>query len=389
MRYNSRVRPPRQRIALNAQLLFLSAGYRSAGIARYIFHLLCALPSTAPDLELHAFTHEPRARSELNGLQTHWTRLNTQTPSTRILWEQLTFPLELARTHFDLCHSMAFVSPLLNPAPSVVTVYDLSFILFPDYFRPFNRIYLTWGTRISTSRARRIIAISESTKSDLARLFNLPPGKIDVVPPGVEARFFLNGDGNAVERFRRSKQLPEHFVLFVGTREPRKNIPTLIRAYVQVKSRLHFPHRLVIVGGQGWKDEAISPAIRESIDTQDVILPGYVPAEDLPLWYRAADAFVYPSRYEGFGMPLLEAMASGTPIIAGNESSLPEAVGDAALLVDPKDQAALEEAIARIVTDQALREELIAKGRDRARRFTWTRAALATAEVYRRALREG
>jgi glycosyltransferase involved in cell wall biosynthesis len=388
MRYNSRVRPSRQRIALNAQLLQMSAGYRSAGIASYILQLLRALPAAAPDLELHAYTHENGARDELDGIHLHWTRLRTQAPATRILWEQLAFPLELARTHFDLCHSMAFVSPLLNYSPSIVTVYDLSFVLYPSYFRPFNRIYLTWGTRISTSRARRVIAISESTKGDLARLFDLPPGKIDVIPPGVEPRFFPNGDGTSVERFRLSKNLPEHFVLFVGTREPRKNIPTLISAFVRAKSRLHFPHRLVIVGGQGWKDEAISQAIQEGVASQDVILPGFAPAQELPSWYRAADAFVYPSQYEGFGMPLLEAMASGTPVITGSKSSLPEAVGDAALLVDPNDQVALEEAIVRMIADRGLREELIAKGRDRARRFTWARAAQSTVDVYRRSMRE-
>ena len=389
MGYNSRVRPSRQRIALNAQLLDTSAGYRSAGIARYILNLLRALPFAAPDCELHVYTRETRAGDVFDRLHPHWTRLQTQKATTRILWEQLAFPLHLARTHFDLCHAMAYVSPLVSRTPSVVTVYDLSFVLYPDYFRSPNRIYLTWGTRISTSRARRIIAISESTKRDLIRLFNLSPEKIDVVPPGVESGFFPNGDGNSTDRFRRAKNLPEHFILFVGTREPRKNIPTLIHAYAKAKSRLHFPHQLAIVGGQGWKEEAITRAVEESQVQRDVILPGFVPAEELPHWYRAADAFVYPSRYEGFGMPLLEAMASGTPVITGNLSSLPEAVGSAALLVDPSDEGELEEAIVQLIGDQALRDELIAKGRERARQFTWTRAAQATADVYRRALQEG
>jgi glycosyltransferase involved in cell wall biosynthesis len=388
MSYNSRVRPSRQRIALNAQLLQMSAGYRSAGIARYIFHLLRALPSAAQDFELHAYTRETHARDSLDSIHLHLTRLQTQTPTTRILWEQLAFPLFLARTHFDLCHSMAYVSPLINATPCVVTVYDLSFVLYPEYFRFLNRAYLTWGTRLSTSRARRVIAISESTKRDLVRLFNLPPDKIDVVPPGVEYTFFPNGDGNAVERFRRAKNLPEHFILFVGTREPRKNIPTLIRAFANAKSRLHFPHQLVIVGGQGWKDQALSRVIKESDMQHDVILLGFAPSDELPFLYRSAEAFVYPSQYEGFGMPLLEAMASGTPVITGNLSSLPEAVGGAALLVDPRDEAALEQAIIRLISDRSLREELIAEGHDRARQFTWARAAQATADVYRRALRE-
>jgi glycosyltransferase involved in cell wall biosynthesis len=382
------VRPFRQRIALNAQLLRLNSSYRSAGIARYILHLLRALPHTVPEFELHAFSGEPRARNALDGFQLHLSGWQTQEPILRILWEQLVFPFHLARGHFDLSHSLAFVSPLASSIPCVVTVYDLGFVLFPEYFRPLNRIYLTWGTRMSARRASRIIALSESTKRDLVRLLRLTPDKIDVIPPGVEPEFFTNGDGNAVERFRHAKNLPDHFVLFVGTREPRKNIPTLIRAFAHAKARKQLPHQLVIVGGRGWKDEAIARAIEENGVRRDVMLPGFVPAEELPYWYRAADAFVYPSQYEGFGIPPLEAMAAGTPVIAGNLSSLPEAVGDAALLVEPRDETALEEALVEVIADQRLREDLRAKGVDRARQFTWERAAQATAATYRRALHE-
>lgn len=386
MGYNSRVRPSRPRIALNAQLLSLSPGYRSAGIARYIFHLLCALSLTSPEFELHAFTRETQAFASFNGIEPHLTRLPTGSPTNRILWEQVAFPYQLGRNHFDLSHSMAYVSPLLSLTPDVVTVYDLSFVLFPGYFRPLNRIYLKWGTRLSTRRAKRVIAISESTKADLVRLFALPSGKIDVVPPGVQPSFFPNGDGNSLERFKRTKKLPDHFILFVGTLEPRKGLTTLIRAFANAKSRHHLPHKLVLVGGHGWKEDEIARAIEANRVDQDVILAGYAPAEELPYWYRAADAFVYPSQYEGFGMPLLEAMASGTPVITGNVSSLPEAVGNAGLLVDPNDARELEEALARIVTDNGLRDELIFKGRERARSFTWARTAEATANVYRRAL---
>ncbi len=389
MRYNSDVRPSRQRIALNAQLLRLDAGYRSAGIAHYIFRLMRALPPLAPDFEFHAYLVEAGARDALEGFHLHLTRWPTQGPTTRTLWEQLAFPLHLALGHFDLCHSLAFVSPFVSSTPSVVTVYDLSFILHPTYFRPLNRIYLSWGTRVSTRRARRVIAISESTKRDLVRLLSLSPDKIDVIPPGVEPEFFVNGDGNALERFRRTKQLPEHFVLFVGTREPRKNIPALIRAFARAKKRQKLPHQLVIIGGSGWKDQAITRTIAEIGIGRDVLLPGFVPTEELPYWYRAADAFVYPSLYEGFGIPPLEAMAAGTPVIAGNLSSLPEVVGDAGLLIDPRDEAALAEAIVRVITERELHEEMTVKGRDRARQFTWERAAQATVQTYRGALREG
>lgn len=386
MAYNSRVRRSPQRIALNAQLLQLSGGYRSAGIARYIFQLLRALPPIASDLELHAFTQEPRATEILPGIRVHRPDLQTQSPIVRILWEQFVFPYRLASMHFDLCHSMAFVSPQATTTPCIVTVYDLAFLLFPEYFRPLNRIYLKWGTRLSTVRARRVIAISESTKRDLVRLFHLEEEKIDVIPPGVESEFFPNGDGNVVERFRRSKNLPDHMLLFVGTFEPRKNIPTLIRAFARAKSRARLPHCLALVGGKGWKEEAIARAVEASGTASQVLVPGFVPAEEIPYWYRAADAFVYPSRYEGFGMPVLEAMAAGTPVITSNLSSLPEAAGDAAVLVDPENEDALEDAIVHVLGSRELQDDLRSKGRNRAHQFTWARAAEATADVYRRAL---
>lgn len=382
------MRPSRSRIALNAQLLCMSTGYRSAGIARYILNLLRALAPAAPDLELHAFASDTGASGDMSGVAVHSTRWQTQRPAIRIFWEQFIFPIILARGQYDLCHSMAYVSPFGASTPSVVTVYDLGFVLFPVFFRPLNRVYLEFGTRLSIKRARRIIAISESTKRDIERLFGVPDEKIDVIPPGVEPRFFPNGDGRSLEQFRLSKDLPEHFILFVGTREPRKNIPMLIRAFSRAKTRSRFPHRLVLVGDEGWKDSEISRALSEGDNRREVILAGFAPSDELPSWYRAADAFVYPSQYEGFGMPLLEAMASGTPVITGNVSSLPEAVGNAALLFDPRDERGLEEAIVRLVGDAALREELAVKGSDRARGFTWSRAAEATAQVYRRALRE-
>ncbi len=383
------MRALRPRIALNAQLLRLNAGYRSAGIAQYILHLLRALPAAAPDLELHAYTGEPRTREMLSALQIHLTRWRTESPTARIIWEQVVFPFELAHQRSNLIHALAYASPLLSGVPAVVTVYDLSFILYPEYFRATNRTYLRWVTRWSTGCARHVIAISESTKQDLIRLFSLPANRVEVIPLGVEPEFFEEGKDQVREQFRRAKNLPEHFVLFIGTQEPRKNIPTLIRAFAQAKSRAHLPHRLVIAGGRGWMDDSIERTIEELNLQREVLRPGFIAQEELPLWYRAADVFVYPSQYEGFGLPPLEAMAAGTPVITSNCSSLPEVVGDAALLIDPRDEASLAEALSRVLTDSALSEDLGRRGRARAREFTWARAAQATAQAYRRVLNLG
>jgi len=242
------------------------------------------------------------------------------------------------------------------------------------------------GRRRSTRRARRVITISESTKRDAVRLLNLDANKIDVAVPGVDAEFYQPIDTAALENFRRTKNLPEHFVLFIGTREPRKNIPTLLCAFAAAKRRMNFPHRLVLAGGRGWMDDEIPRVLQETGLTGEVILPGFVPHDELPYWYRAADCFVYPSQYEGFGMPALEALASGTPVITSDISSLPEAVGEAALLIDPKSSEEIADALVRVLSDASLRQQMSTRGLEHARQFSWTRTAQVTAGSYRRAL---
>lgn len=376
----------RPRAALNAQLLRLNEGYRSAGIARYIYHLLRELPAAADDIDLNVYATEPLAPKLLSNVIIHPTRLPVHKPLARIFWEQTVFAWQLFSEHYSLLHSLAYVSPFLNRTPGIVTLYDLSFYLYPNYFPTLQRLYLQWGTRLSVRRAHRIIAISESTKRDAMRIFNLNPERIDVVTPGVEPEFFDAIDTGTLEQFRREKHLPEKFVLFIGTREPRKNIPTLLSAFAQARREANLPHRLVIAGGRGWMGENIPRALDELGMTQDVIFPGFVPHDELRLWYHAADAFVYPSQYEGFGMPPLEALASGTPVITSNVSALPEAVGSAAVLVDPHDPSSFADALVRVLTDDTLREDLKQRGARHARQFTWTRAAQLTAASYRRAL---
>lgn len=379
------VHAERPRVALNAQLLRLNEGYRSAGIARYIFHLLRALAPMADDFLLDVFATEPHAPALIPGAHFRTTRLPAHKPLARIFWEQTVLPFQL-RNNYTLLHSLAYVSPFFNSTPSIVTIYDLSFYLYPQYLRSLQRIYLQVSTRVSARRAKKIITISESSRRDLIQHLRVPPEKIKVIHPGVEAFFFDAPAPETLQHFRRTNKLPEHFILYVGTHEPRKNIPTLLRAFHQTKRALRLPHHLVLAGGRGWMDNAIAETIRELDIADQIIFPGFVPHAELPLWYRAADAFVYPSQYEGFGMPALEALACGTPTITSNVSSLPEAVGDAALLVDPRSTEQLAAALTRLLNDAALRHELAQRGTQHARQFTWTRAAQLTLETYRRAL---
>jgi glycosyltransferase involved in cell wall biosynthesis len=371
-------------VGVNAHLLSLTEGYRSAGISSYIFNLLHHLPGTATEMEYTVFLNERHYRGA-PGLELQVSRLPTNRPPVRILWEQALLPWAARREGIDLLHNMAFVGPLASTCPFVVTVHDLSFLFYPHSFRSLRRSYLRVFARMSVRRARRVIAVSESTKHDLVEIYGISPAKIDVVHNGVDASFQpLPAD--QVDVFRQQRGLPERFVLFVGTLEPRKNIVSLIEAYAKLPKERP---PLVLVGGKGWFYDEIFCRVEALELTDEVHFAGFVPAEDLPLWYNAADLFVYPSMYEGFGLPPLEAMACGTAVITSTASSLPEVVGKAGQLVDPTDTDALATAMEQVLGDRDLQQQMQAAGLVQAGDFSWEKAAQQTVDSYRRALTPG
>jgi glycosyltransferase involved in cell wall biosynthesis len=313
-------------------------------------------------------------------LRTSW--LPTTHPLVRIGWEQLVQPFVLWQEKIDLLHSLAFVTPLLSPCPSVITIYDLSFLIFPQGFKHSKRLYLTLLTRLSARKARRIITISESTKRDTVRLLGASSNKVDVVYCGVDKAFRPLPE-REIASFRQKRGLPERIILFVGTIEPRKNVARLVEAYSRARDG---QVKLVIGGARGWLYKEVFARVEELDLRGDVLFPGYISPDELPLWYNAAELFVYPSLYEGFGLPPLEAMACGTPVITSNVSSLPEVVGEAGLTVDPMNSKGLAEAINQVLGDGALRQSMRERGLARASRFSWAKASRETVEVYRRAL---
>jgi glycosyltransferase involved in cell wall biosynthesis len=298
----------------------------------------------------------------------------------RILWEQLIAPVVARR--LDVFHGLAYALPLALRCPGVVTVHDLSFMRYPELFNRANRMYLSVATRLAVRQAARVVAVSESTKRELVELFGVSPQKVVAIPNGVEPSFRpLPRD--EVEAFRRAKGLPERFILHLGTLEPRKNIGLLIRAF----ARLGGDHALVLAGGRGWLYETIFAEVRALGLEGRVLFPGFVPFEEQPLWYNAAAALAYPSLYEGFGLPPLESMACGTPVVCAETSSLPEVVGDAGLLVGSRDEAGLTLALGRLTEDASLHARLSEAGLARARLFSWDDVARRTVDVYRSALR--
>ena len=376
----------RPHVAISAHLLAArgATGYRSAGIHTYIAHLLQHLARVDSGLRYTVYTNaQPPIDARIRP-----ARWSTARPLARIAWEQLAQPVALRRDRPDLLHATAFVAPLLSRHPTVVTVYDLSFALFPEYFRGPNQVYLRAVARQSARRARRVIAISDHTRRDVHRLYGVPLDRIDVAYPGVDPRF-QPLPREAVEAFRRRHDLPGRFFLHLGTLEPRKNLSRLIEAFALFTNRDvgGHPHaHLILVGGKGWMVDDLFAKVKSLGLDDRVTFAGYAPGEDLPLWYNAATAFVYPSTYEGFGIPPVEAMACGTPVIASNAASLPEAVGDAGLTVGPEDVSGLAQAMRRVWDDASLRGELSQRGIEQARRFAWEATAKATVESYRRAL---
>ncbi len=371
-------------VGVNAHLLSLAESYRSAGINWYILNLLRHLPEASTEIAYSVFLSD-RRYSGVPGLQLQRSRLPTHRPLVRILWEQVLQPWAVHRAGVDLLHGPAFVGPLASACPLVITVHDLSFIFYPQGFRTLNRSYLQLLTRLSARRARRVIAVSHSTKRDLIQHYGLLPDKVDVIHNGVDASFRpLSAD--QVAAFRTRAGLPDRFVLFVGTLEPRKNVARLIEAYARLPKERP---PLMLVGGKGWLYDDIFARV-EALDLSDeVCFVGYVPAEDLPCWYNAAELFVYPSLYEGFGLPPLEAMACGTAVITSTASSLPEVVGEAGLLVDPAEPAALATAMEQVLSDRELRETMRAAGRVRAQDFSWQKTARCTVNSYQRACMPG
>lgn len=369
-------------IVINAHLLAHTRSFRRAGVSHYIEQLLVHLACLEQPHQYTVYTTRGLGAAAL-GLPAHFavrpSRLPTINPRIRIPWEQFFAPLLLRYNKADIFHGTLNVVPLVCPIPSVVTIHDLAFIRFPGTFRSYNRTYLDFATRLSVRRSARILAVSEHTKREVVGLLGVDPDRVVVTPNAARAHF-RPPDPTVLAAFRARHSLPEHFVLYVGTLEPRKNLTTLLDAYRQIAPERRVP--LLIGGGKGWMYTPVFERL-EALGLRDSVhFVGYIEEEDLPLWYAAATLFVFPSLYEGFGMPPLEAMACGTPVVTSTSSSLPEVVGDAGLMIPPTDADALATAIVRLLNDSALRSELRQRGLQRAQQFAWQTTAARTLAVY-------
>ncbi len=283
----------------------------------------------------------------------------------------------------DVFHATEHLLPPLNHAKTVFTLHDLIFRLYPEYHLPLNHWFLRNAMPYFLSRADAIIAVSECTKQDAVQFYQVPPDKITVIYEGVNPALHPETNLDRVREARRRYAKDSPFILFLGTIEPRKNIPALVDAVRALRSR-GSSHRLLIAGRKGWLYQGVFDHVRQTGMQDDVDFLDYVPDADLPALFAACNAFVFPSLYEGFGLPPLEAMACGAPVVCSNTSSLPEVVGDAALLVNPQSVSEIVAAVERVTTDETLRTEICCRGMERAARFSWDRAARETRAVYER-----
>lgn len=357
------------------------------GAGNYMIQLIRALAALedAPDLVIFAHQHGAALISVPPNPRLSWVVLPDRSPAQRLVWEQAIFPKEVRAAGVDLLHSLHYTRPFTLPCPSVVTFHDLTFFLFPHLHTRSKRLFFPNAMRFSARRAEALIAISENTRQDAIRLLGIPPAKIFTTPLAVTGDFRPVSDPAKLEPVRQKYKLPAHFILYVGVVEPRKNLPQLLRAYKNVVTAgCTLP--LVIVGRFGWMYEEVLHLIDQLGLKERIQFTGYVPGEDLPIVYNLADIFVYPSLYEGFGLPPLEAMACGTPVITTAVSSMPEHVGDAGLLIPPQDEDALTQALLRLLKDTGLQNELAQKGPRQAAQFTWKRTAQQTLFVYQHVL---
>ncbi|MFA6239607.1 MAG: glycosyltransferase family 1 protein [Candidatus Hydrogenedentales bacterium] len=301
----------------------------------------------------------------------------------RIWFDQMGIQAQAMKGKFDLIHYPANFGALLRRMPSVLTVHDLTFLRDPSWYKAERATYYRIAIRRSVRNARRIIAVSQATANDLTNMLGVPAERIDVVHNGVDPRFKPIGEQGRRE-VSAKYALADPYVLFVGTIEPRKNLPRLVEAWSSVAGNAG--PSLVIAGRQGWKTEAVRESVARSPHGKRVRFLGHVPPEDLPALMSGAAVFAYPSLYEGFGIPVAEAMACGTPVLTSNVSSLPEVAGDAAVLVDPEDTIAIASGLERLLSSESLRSDLRGRGLRRANQLSWDKAARQTLETYRKAL---
>ena len=375
------MRRGRPRIGIDARKL------KDYGIGSYVRNLVEAI-SRRPEAAAYDFRLYVRGEdlAAFPSLGDNFSTVQEDSPGYSVS-ELTRFAWRLMRERLDLYHSTHYVIPPLARARAVVTIHDIIHVLYPQFLP--NRAALVYARvmiRRALNRADRILTVSYNTKRDLVDYFGVPPARVEVVYNGVSSRFRPDLPREERDRVAAKYRLPRPYLLFLGGEKPHKNVRNVLRAFAQARKERALPHSLVLAGPMP-KNRSRVEAIIAALELESrVCRPGIVPEEDLPGLYAGADAFLYPTLYEGFGLPVVEAMASGVPVLTSSTSALQEIAGGYALLVDPMDVDAIAKGIVLLATDPARRAEFVELGKRRARDFSWDRAAERTLQIYAEAL---
>ena len=348
---------------------------RSGGVRQFIKSLVPALAEQVQDDELFVFYNQEK----FLGLAPASNEVLIK-GGNRIWWDFVLLPRALRKLRIDAKN----VVPFFTGCPGFVVVHDLAY--FDDRLGAypfFDTFYMRTLIPRSLRRAAGVFAVSENTKKDIIRYTSCDPGKITITYEAADDMYRPIKDRARLERIKQKYNLPESFIMYVGSLSPRKNVIRLLEAFAGIREKI--PHQLVLTASKSWKDSSVYAAMSR-LNLQDRVHKlGYVEEQDMPALYNLADAYVYPSLYEGFGLPVLEAMQCGCPVVASDATSIPEVAGDAAMLVNPLDTQALADAVYRLLTDRELRNRLVAAGFEQAEKFSWRRCAQIILEKIRSA----
>ena len=362
-----------------------SVGAQLAGNETYAVNLIEALAEIDRS---NRYTLYVTKQSAVDRFTNRWPNFQVKRtlPHTPLVRIPLTLSIELRKNRIDVLH-VQYTAPPRMPCPLVATIHDLSFEHLPETFKRRSRAQLRLTVRRTAKKAAQILTLSDFSRRDIIETYDVDPESVYVTPPAAPSQFAPVTNETELRRIRRTYGIQRDYILALGSIQPRKNLVRLINAYESLcrnEPAAPWP-QLVLAGKRGWLEAETIGAAKVAQARQNILLIGYVPDADLPALYSGATCFAYPSYFEGFGLPILEAMKCGTPVIAGNRTSLPEVAGDAAILVDPFDESAMASAFARLLKNPDYRAELRVKGLERAAAFSWRNTALLTLQAYERA----
>jgi glycosyltransferase involved in cell wall biosynthesis len=351
------------------------------GDETYMRNVVRALGAVDPESDYTLFLNSPLPQDAIPGAE-RMRRVMVPPNNSRVP-NPWSMALALARARIDVAHAV-YIAPWPWPVRVVVSVHDIAYERYPQFFPPSMVTALRTLVPLTIHRAAAVLTLSEFSRRTIVRRYAVPPGKVVVAPCAADPMFCPIRDEARLAEARERYATGERFILCVSNLEPRKNLKTLMAAYVKLRQAGAMQHKLVLVGRKAWLSDDIFAAARASGYADDLVFTGYVPEEDLVALYNAADLLVYPSIVEAFGLPPLEAMACGTPVITSNAAALPEVVGHAALTVDPLDAHALAGSIAAVLANSGLRQRLCVEGPQRAATFSWEATARIIRDVYHR-----